>query len=304
MYNTPELLERVTDASLCELGIARKDERKQILKAFAKPKPGNPEKSTKQRKTRPTRDRDLLDRSPSQEADECVGLESLDFKEVTDEAELEIRSTVVNRAPIMTAWAMVVAEKLGFKREEALSIASAYTELNAISKGTSLGIMGKGKTPASEVMESNNQPHIELMGRRIPLLTGNNGQWRALSSDGSPVPPSTAYSYVSNAMRQTAPYIVGAMRLLAATFTSTELNQNGFGLYASFRPQVESWGGRSTVKCKDILALRKQLPPRQSSKEVPQNFTGNDTGAFAQRTGLSLEEYEAALNQDDPVVVN
>jgi hypothetical protein len=105
-------------------------------------------------------------------------------------------------------------------------------------------------------------------------------------------------------MRQTAPYIVGAMRLLAATFTSTELNQKGFGLYASFRPQVESWGGRSTVKCKDILALRKHLSPRQSSKEDPQNFTGNDTGAFTQRTGLSLEEYEAALNQDDPAVVN
>lgn len=32
------------------------------------------------------------------------------------------RSAIVNRAPIMTAWAMVVAEHMGFKREEALSI--------------------------------------------------------------------------------------------------------------------------------------------------------------------------------------
>lgn len=32
------------------------------------------------------------------------------------------KSTIVNRAPVMTAWAMVVAERLGFKREEALSI--------------------------------------------------------------------------------------------------------------------------------------------------------------------------------------
>lgn len=30
--------------------------------------------------------------------------------------------TVVNRAPIMMAWAFVVAERLGFQREEALSI--------------------------------------------------------------------------------------------------------------------------------------------------------------------------------------
>lgn len=32
------------------------------------------------------------------------------------------KSAIVNRAPVMTAWAMVVAERLGFKREEALSI--------------------------------------------------------------------------------------------------------------------------------------------------------------------------------------
>ncbi len=30
--------------------------------------------------------------------------------------------TVVNRAPVMMAWAFVVAERLGFQREEALSI--------------------------------------------------------------------------------------------------------------------------------------------------------------------------------------
>lgn len=30
--------------------------------------------------------------------------------------------TIVNRAPLMTAWATVVAERMGFEREEALSI--------------------------------------------------------------------------------------------------------------------------------------------------------------------------------------
>lgn len=35
---------------------------------------------------------------------------------------LQLKSTVVNRAPVMTAWATVVAERIGFRREEALSI--------------------------------------------------------------------------------------------------------------------------------------------------------------------------------------
>jgi len=35
---------------------------------------------------------------------------------------LQLKSTVVNRAPVMTAWATIVAEWIGFCREEALSI--------------------------------------------------------------------------------------------------------------------------------------------------------------------------------------
>jgi hypothetical protein len=47
---------------------------------------------------------------------------NFDFKEILDEDLLKAKSTVINRAPIMTAWATTVAERLGFEREEALSI--------------------------------------------------------------------------------------------------------------------------------------------------------------------------------------
>ena len=47
---------------------------------------------------------------------------SLDFHELLDEDALRHKFTVVNRAPVMMAWACVVAERLGFARDEALSI--------------------------------------------------------------------------------------------------------------------------------------------------------------------------------------
>jgi len=50
---------------------------------------------------------------------------SLEFNEVLDEGKLCTKSCVINRAPILTAWSMIVAERLGFKREEALSIGKA-----------------------------------------------------------------------------------------------------------------------------------------------------------------------------------
>jgi hypothetical protein len=48
--------------------------------------------------------------------------DSFDFHEILDEGALKHKFTVVNRAPVMMAWACVVAERLGFSRDEALSI--------------------------------------------------------------------------------------------------------------------------------------------------------------------------------------
>jgi len=47
---------------------------------------------------------------------------------------------VVNRAPVLTLWAAVVAEALGFERDEALSLGRTVAGLNAYSKGVSLGL--------------------------------------------------------------------------------------------------------------------------------------------------------------------
>jgi hypothetical protein len=41
-----------------------------------------------------------------------------------------------------------------------------YTEMNAISKGVSLGIYDKGKGKDMEASRGGAQPYVELMGRR------------------------------------------------------------------------------------------------------------------------------------------
>ena len=47
---------------------------------------------------------------------------------------------LINRAPVLTLWAAVVAERLGFNHDEALSLGRALAGLNAQSKGRRLGI--------------------------------------------------------------------------------------------------------------------------------------------------------------------
>jgi hypothetical protein len=44
---------------------------------------------------------------------------------------------MVNRAPVLTLWAAVVAEVLGFEHDEALTLGRAVAGLNTYSKGVS-----------------------------------------------------------------------------------------------------------------------------------------------------------------------
>ncbi|KAH8113260.1 hypothetical protein DFH11DRAFT_1601049 [Phellopilus nigrolimitatus] len=258
-HNTPAKLGKLTDAQLKTLGVESKEDRKIALAAFKKAgyrtaslgtaavggalvsssSAGAGPSSSGKARTKPAskkrkRDDDLNEFLPTGPRDEGAALGSFEFNEVTDV------EAVVNRAPVMTAWATV--------REEALSITSAYTEMNAITKGVSLGIFEQGKGKGIEHVKGDSQPYIDLMGRR----------------PGEPVEPASAFAYMSRAFRQTLPFIMGAMRLLADTFSPTELNEKGFGLYAEFRPEVNG------CVCATILSLRKV----REGKEV----TGNGPG--------------------------
>jgi len=47
---------------------------------------------------------------------------------------------MVNRAPVLTLWAAVVAEVLGFENDEAPTLGREVASLNAYSKGVSPGL--------------------------------------------------------------------------------------------------------------------------------------------------------------------
>jgi len=53
---------------------------------------------------------------------------------------MAIDAITINRAPVLTLWATIVAERLGFTHDEALTLGRAVAGLNAYSKGRALGV--------------------------------------------------------------------------------------------------------------------------------------------------------------------
>jgi hypothetical protein len=83
----------------------------------------------------------------------------------------------INRAPVLTLWAAVVAQRLGFEADEALSLAKALAGLNAQAKGRRLGLFKPHEDTASKARETDRGEEfwIELLGRPIPAKKTDDG---------------------------------------------------------------------------------------------------------------------------------
>src|SRR5512141_2135068 len=84
----------------------------------------------------------------------------------------------INRAPVLTLWAAVVAERLGFDHSEALSLGKALAGLNAQSKGRRLGIFKPSPQALQEAREERKRGQefqVELCGRTVPSIVTEHG---------------------------------------------------------------------------------------------------------------------------------
>jgi hypothetical protein len=84
----------------------------------------------------------------------------------------------INRAPVLTLWASVVAERLGFAHDEALSLGKAVAGLTAQSKGRRLGIY---KPVPTEIKKARAEKRgeefwVEICGRPVPAINTRRRQ--------------------------------------------------------------------------------------------------------------------------------
>src|SRR5512134_3082195 len=84
----------------------------------------------------------------------------------------------INRAPVLTLWAAVVAERLGFDRATALTLGQAVAGMSAYAKGVSLGLI----EPRPELVQEQGgrlaegeRLHVDLLGRAVPVVRTAQG---------------------------------------------------------------------------------------------------------------------------------
>ncbi len=169
---------------------------------------------------------------------------------------------LVNRAPVLTLWAAVVAERLGFDREAALTLGKGLAGLNAQSKGRSLGIFKPAVRPEGappRKAKAGEELRVELLGREVPAKATPAGI-RAVVGE-RPIHPDGVTRYLEEKFGAELGAVERAMKALADSFKPADLAAAAFSLYERFRPGipagVRGWGVKGELSLERILSLKK-----------------------------------------------
>lgn len=168
----------------------------------------------------------------------------------------------INRAPVLTLWATVVAERLGFDRASALTLGQAVAGLSAHAKGVALGIIEPRpelvREHADKLAEGQSLT-VDLLGRAVPVVRTAEGL-RALSK-GKPGNPARIEKYLAAKFGAHLEVAREAMLELASDYEPEKLQQRGFRLYEMFRPSVPAgesgWGAKGEL---DLDQIRRRDP--------------------------------------------
>ena len=172
----------------------------------------------------------------------------------------------INRAPVLTLWAAVVAERLGSSWDTALTVGQAVAGMTAHAKGVRLGIYAQPEERPHEPPPPRPEGatgavrSFPLLGRNVPVVPTKDGL-RAVSK-GEVAKPESVARYLAGKFGDQFEAARSAMQRLAASVPVDELKDQAFHLYERFRPEVPAdergWGAKGVLDLAKIEALAKR----------------------------------------------
>ena len=170
----------------------------------------------------------------------------------------------INRAPVLTLWATIVAERLGYKKDEALTFGKAVAGLNAQSKGKRLGIYEEKKDKEEGKKETKEKKtdkveFIELLGRGVPAVKTPQGLRASIK--GEEVDADRVQRYLQQKFGEDLDEARASMEKLAKAYTPKQLESKAYDLYEKFRPEIpegkKGWGAKGDLDLEYLISLAK-----------------------------------------------
>jgi hypothetical protein len=134
----------------------------------------------------------------------------------------------INRAPVLTLWAAVVAERLGHPPDTALTLGRAVAGSAARVKARSIG-REERKSDRDADTPQLRPKHVTapvfLLGKSIRLLPNADGELRAADGE-QPADPAAVEKYLTKAFGEELAAVRTAMRKLAGRYDGQRLRSS------------------------------------------------------------------------------
>ena len=167
---------------------------------------------------------------------------------------------MMNRAPVLTLWASVVAERLGHDHDTALTLGKGMAGLTAQTKGRRLGVFKQALGPDGKPPKKvglGEEFWVEICGRGVPAKNTEGGV-RAVVKD-KPIDPDGVRRYLSQKFGDDLDAVREAMEQLAGAFEPDDLAGTAYSLYEKFRPRIppgrKGWGAKGKLDLDLIRSL-------------------------------------------------
>jgi len=173
------------------------------------------------------------------------------------------RRIKINRAPVLTLWAAVVAQRLGFDWNAALTLGRAVAGLNAYSKGKALGIFHPRTREFQEKkkkLRAGERMRVHLLGRAVPVVRTTRGLRAA--TKGRPTAPESVRGYLESKFGEAYATARSAMATLARSRKPQDLAADAYALYTKFRPAIPAgragWGAAGILDLGRVRGLARK----------------------------------------------
>ena len=152
---------------------------------------------------------------------------------------------IVNRTPVLTLWAAVVAERLGYDPDTALTLGKAVS-----------GMYAQFKVHGEAAEEE-----VPLLGRFVPVMRTPDGLCAV--NRGQPIDPDGVARYLEGKFGANLPTVRQALETLAASYPCERLAGCAYSLYERFKPSVPpgwaGWGAAGELDLEVVWELTLEL---------------------------------------------
>ena len=165
----------------------------------------------------------------------------------------------INRAPVLTLWASVVAERLGHSRSTALTLGKTIAGKVAFSKAQTIGRARKRErdSPPAPKPAGERTTLLAFMGRHCTMIETASGMMAV--SEGKPISPKDVEHYLEEKFGDRLEETRSAMVGLANSRSAAQLAREAVGLYRKFRPSIPAgaagWGKDGVLDLDSIERL-------------------------------------------------